>query len=507
MKYTTQKLIGLSVLVLLTSACDPEFANEVGDSSNYSNGSADFSTYVAIGDSLTAGYADSALYRDGQIDSFPAILAQQFAEVGGGAFSQPLMPTGATGSLTLAGNPLPVADRFVLVPTATGPSPGTIDPVVSTEIGVPPTGTFNNMGVPGAKSFHLGLVGYGNADGVVGQTANPFYVRFASIQGDSSVVPVTGTSVILDTLGQAPTFFTLWIGNNDILSYATTGGIGVDQNAANNLDPTTYSSNDITDDLVFASAYSGYVAALTASTDTRGVLINIPNVTSIPYFTTVPHNAIPLNAEDVASLTTLFADPYNAGIAIPALGLSADEITSRTISFATGQNAIVIEDEDLTDLSGIGLRSYRQATAADFVLLPASSKLGDPVAADATMLWGLTVGLEDGDVLTENEAAGVNAAQAAYNATIAELALANGNLVLFDAAAALAGLKENGINYGTGAITSTFATGGGFSLDGVHPTARGYAVVSNLIIDAINSGFGANIPTVDPGSFTTVFYQ
>jgi lysophospholipase L1-like esterase len=507
MKYTTQKLLGLSVLVLLTSACDPEFANEVGDSDDYSAGTADFSTYVAIGDSLTAGYADSALYRDGQIDSYPAILAEQFAEVGGGTFSQPLMPAGATGSLTLGGNPLPVADRLVLVPTATGPSPGTIDPVVSTEIGVPLTGAFNNMGVPGAKSFHLGLVGYGNADGVAGQTANPFFVRFASIQGDSTVVPVTGTSVILDALGQAPTFFTLWIGNNDILSYATTGGIGVDQNAANNLDPTTYTSNDITDDLVFASAYSGYVTALTASTDTRGVLINIPNVTSIPYFTTVPHNAIPLDADTATTLNTLFAGPYNAGINNAGFGLSADEIASRTISFATGQNAIVIEDEDLTDLSGSGVPSYRHATAADFVLLPASSKLGDPIGGDATMLWGLTVGLEDGDVLTETEAAGVNAAQAAYNATIAGLAAANDNLVLFDVAAALAGLKENGISYGTGVITANFATGGGFSLDGVHPTARGYAVVSNLIIDTINSGFAANIPPVDPGSFTTVFYQ
>jgi hypothetical protein len=49
--------------------------------------------------------------------------------------------------------------------------------------------------------------------------------------------------------------------------------------------------------------------------------------------------------------------------------------------------------------------------------------------------------------------------------------------------------------------------GSGFSLDGVHPTQRGYAVIANLIIDVINDGFGATIPKVDPSSYPTVFYQ
>ena len=34
---------------------------------------------------------------------------------------------------------------------------------------------------------------------------------------------------------KTPTFFTNWIGANDILSYATTGGIGVDQTGNMNL--------------------------------------------------------------------------------------------------------------------------------------------------------------------------------------------------------------------------------------------------------------------------------
>jgi hypothetical protein len=30
-------------------------------------------------------------------------------------------------------------------------------------------------------------------------------------------------------MSQKPTFFSLWIGNNDVLGYATTGGDGTDQ--------------------------------------------------------------------------------------------------------------------------------------------------------------------------------------------------------------------------------------------------------------------------------------
>ncbi len=68
-------------------------------------------------------------------------------------------------------------------------------------------------------------------------------------------------------------------------------------------------------------------------------------------------------------------------------------------------------------------------------------------------------------------------------------------------------IRDTGIDYGTGAINADYATGGAFSLDGVHPTARGYAVVANRIIDAINTGFGATIPAVNPGDYSTIFVQ
>ena len=65
----------------------------------------------------------------------------------------------------------------------------------------------------------------------------------------------------------------------------------------------------------------------------------------------------------------------------------------------------------------------------------------------------------------------------------------------------------DGLSFGTGSITSEFVFGGGFSLDGVHPTATGYAVVANGFIDAINAEFNASIQRVDPNEFTRIFLE
>ena len=88
MKNTIKFMIGLLAIGLVS--CEPEFENAVTDEGFYDAGDADFSTYVALGNSLTAGYADGALFRSGQNDSYPNIMAEQFSFVGGGDFTQPL---------------------------------------------------------------------------------------------------------------------------------------------------------------------------------------------------------------------------------------------------------------------------------------------------------------------------------------------------------------------------------------------------------------------------------
>ena len=59
-------------------------------------GSANFTKYVALGDSFAAGYSDGALFKTGQEGSYPNILAQQFAAAGGGTFTTPFMSNFST---------------------------------------------------------------------------------------------------------------------------------------------------------------------------------------------------------------------------------------------------------------------------------------------------------------------------------------------------------------------------------------------------------------------------
>jgi len=499
------KLAGLAIACAVISACDTDFDNPVGDKAS-SSGTADFSTFVTIGDSLTAGYADSALYLSGQESSYPSVLAAQFAKAGGGSFAQPLVSDNL-GGLLFGGNPNPDFDnRLVLDAETESPEPIAGTPTTEV-IGSGLNGmTFNNMGVPGAKSFHLAAPNYGDAAGLAGGTANPYFVRFAS---------AAATTMIADAATQQPSFYVMWIGNNDVLSYATSGGIGAD--SCNPL-VVICGSNDITDPVAFAGVYAGLVGAFTAANpDVKGVLVNIPDVSTIPHFTTVPYNPVPL---DQATADALNSNPnyiaYNGGLqsavgAVP--GFTQEEADARTISFVAGQNAVVIDDESLTDLTGLGLPSMRQATAEDFIVLPAGAYIGTEdqnsvgTTPPAGLPWGIGTPLADSDVLIPSEILVINTARLAYNATIEAAADADDNLIFFDVAAIMETLSTEGIDYGTGFVDDTYVTGGAFSLDGIHPTARGYTVIANSMIDDINTGFGASVLRVDPSASTTVFFK
>ena len=157
MKIVKSKTLFVLALVSLVAGCDTNISGSPGE--DPTSGTADFSTFVTVGDSLTAGYKDSALYREGQQNSYGAIMAQQFALVGGGAFAQPLRLPQATGSFV--GIPTTsVADRLVLIASGNPErpvTPATIDPTIPTNLVPMPGGVYNNFGVPGAKSFHLTL--------------------------------------------------------------------------------------------------------------------------------------------------------------------------------------------------------------------------------------------------------------------------------------------------------------------------------------------------------------
>ncbi|GHC64229.1 SGNH/GDSL hydrolase family protein [Ulvibacter litoralis] len=512
MKNTIKLMIGLATVGLVS--CDAEFDNPVTEAGFYTSGTADFTRYVAVGNSLTAGYADGALYITGQENSYPNIMAQQFALAGGGEFTQPLMDDNL-GGLLLNGTQV-FNNRFVLSVDENGnPGPVLLEGTPTTDVATSAAGPFNNMGVPGAKSFHLAAPGYGSA--------NPWFGRFQTSQS---------ASIIADATSMNPTFFSLWIGNNDILSYATSGGIGVDQTG--NLNPATYGPNDITDPNVFAATYSGLVDALTAN-GSKGAVVNIPDVTSIPFFTTVPYAPLsPLNPAFGPQIPALNATYAQLNAAFAFLG-----VPERSIVFSqTAASGVVVHDEGLEDLStaltqvligggldpgtatiyGMQYGQARQANAGDLLVLTSSSAIAtvdtDRVAelmsfgltqaqAGQLSVVGVTYPMPDQYVLVPVEQEAISTAATAYNAAIEGIAASKG-LAFVDAKSRLGQVANGGVGYDGGVLTSQFVTGGAFSLDGVHPSPRGYAFTANAIIDAINETYEATIPKVAIGNYGTV---
>jgi lysophospholipase L1-like esterase len=495
----------LPFLGLFLIACEEDTTpiDDTPDPIEYTAGTADFSNYVAVGNSLTAGFSDNALFRAGQEASFPNMLAANFALVGGGAFEIPYMADNLGGATiggetdaNMDGSP-DIGNRLILS-FAAGPAPVPVAGQGSTEITNKLSGSFNNMGVPGSKSYELLAPGYGSLAGLAVGAANPYFVRFSSSES---------ATVVGDAVAQNPSFFTLWTGANDVLLYATGGGTGLDQTG--NLDPSTYSRNDLTDPNVFAGTLDAILQAMTAN-GADGVIANLPNVTDIPYFTTVPHNPVPLD-EATATLLNGAYNAYNQGLLLAQSFslITADEVAKRTISFSPGEgNAVVILDEDLTDLTGVdpGLINMRQATEEDLLVLTSRTFIGTLAnPADPTSINGVAVPLADKWVLTPDEQELVENALAAYNQTIAGLATAY-DLAFVDANALLNELKTDGFQQADGSIvTATFATGGGFSLDGVHPSPRGYAILANAFIKAINEKYGSNLPGVNPLDYTGLY--
>lgn len=437
-------------------------------------GTAVVTKYVALGDSYAAGFSDNALFRLGQEGSYANVISQQFALAGGGEFKTPFMADNV-GGLLLGGNVI-LGPRLFF----NGTAPVSVSGIPSTEVTTKLTGPFNNMGVPGAKSYHLVAPGYGNVAGVATGQANPYFARFAS---------TASTTVLADAVAQAPTFFSLWIGGNDVLGYATSGGSGV--NRTGNLNPATYASNDITDPTVFASAYSAIVNAMTAN-GAKGVVANLPYVTALPYFTTVPYNPVPLTAAAATQLNAGYA-AYNGGLQAMVNGglLTAAEATRRTINFKAGANAVVIVDSYLTDRTSFGIPSYRHATPEDLLVLTSRTFIGTLVNNNPAAVNGVSVPLADSWVLSKDEIAEVKIATDAYNTTIKAVADAKG-LAFVELKAVTDQLASGGIVYNGYTTTSAFVTGGMFSLDGVHPSPRGYAIIANLFTEAINAKFGAN---------------
>jgi hypothetical protein len=495
----------LLLISLTMIACndDDETAvvNNTSDGLPLTAGSADFSKYVALGDSFAAGFSDNALFMEGQKNAYPNILATQFALVGGGEFNTPFMSDNI-GGFSSGGVQTQFGPRLWFNAVTSSPTP--VSGISGTDISTHLSGSFNNFGIPGAKVTHLGFVGYA--------TANPYFGRFAS---------ASNATLVGDAIAQNPTFFSLWIGGNDVLGFATSGGDG---------------TNPITPIATFDAAYSALASQLSAD-GRKGVVANLPYVNNLPFFTTVPTNPIPaLPAANAAQLNQIFGgiNQITTALSMPSRFsvLTADDDNPATTEVL---NPLLIIDETLPNIApyitaaltpAVGAPTaaylgsiYGQARHArntigdsDFILLTTRGLISPPnnIQSGAPSPFntrGVTYPLQDSAVLTAAEALEVKVATDSYNVTIQAAATTN-NLAFVDAKAILAQLGTSiGISVNNVTLTSTYVTGGMFSLDGVHPSPRGYAFISNKFMEAINTTYGSNFKGVNVGSYRILYPQ
>lgn len=568
------KYFVLASMVVFT-ACDPEIEDNIPSPAE-GQGNADFSTYVALGNSLTAGYADGALYQEAQINSYPAIIAEKMAFVSPGLeFNQPLIPAGGglgfigaqpVGRIELKGfNP---STGLPIVAPAEA-SPNALNPL---------TGTFQNLGVPGAKVGDLNLPGYGSPMG------NPYFARFASAP------TVTVAEMAAE---QNPTFFTLWIGNNDVLGYATQGGEG-----------------QITSAEEFEAEYRELVSSLTdANSQIEGAIANIPNVADIPFLNTVPWNSFSLSEDQAAQLNAglqmsiepevekqvittavsatavatqaVYTQAYQQAKAQGVTDEEADAAANAFVSSEEGQVQIAgLRDQILANLENDNLEEPLATLVAstnalisapkenrppevqgqiDFLIANPSARPEELTANITANITGLKAAkfypvvsagangfiVEDNNSptgirqLTESEKVtltfltdgidqllptlpqpivpdkyaldaieldSISNAVDAYNNIIGSIAEENTFALVdmnnfFEQVVSPGGVTEDGTTF-----TNAFIEGNAFSLDGVHLTQKGYALVAKRFIEKINSYYNAKLPLPNLDRYPTVVF-
>jgi lysophospholipase L1-like esterase len=526
----TFQLKNIALFIVLLTACKqepivPQEQTVTPDTScqDATKGSADFTKFVAVGSSYTAGFQAGALFTDGQNNSLPAILNKQFQCVGASAtFNQPTIGSALGYNIFVSPNPDAnnhIFGRFLL--EYNGASSPTPTPQLST-IAALPNPAANPSFIFGDGSEKASLNNFGIQAIVLGQALipqtgdwsgagtdprfNPFYGRLA--------YPGTGSTLIGDAAAAGGTFFMLWLGMDDFMLYAVYGGDA-------KLAPLTSSSD-------FAGEYGAAVGAMLSPPNSpKGVLGNFPDIFAMPHFTSVGYNPIPLDASTAAAVNTGFAG-YNAALGAlianaSAFGVSsqlAAELNTRMVSFAAvSNNRILIMDETLTnlgpyfdELEGAGAitanqraqltpyQQVRQTTSSDIIPLATGSILGTLVNNDPTLVNGVSVPLADRYAITPSERDSINAARNSFNATVSGAVLANPTrLALGDVNTFMGTINANqaAIRNNITVTPNINPPTGMYSEDGLHPNSRGYAFISIAFINGINDAFGATVPPTD----------
>ena len=196
----------------------------------------------------------------------------------------------------------------------------------------------------------------------------------------------------------------------------------------------------------FTTQYQALMTQLTTLTSAHLVIGNIPDVTQVPYLQ-------------------------------PAALILAE--TSQQTGLPTSV---------LSGLLGVVPGDYINPTGLAEIPLILGGKQKGPI--------------DDAGVLSAAEVVTVQAQVTAYNQVIAAQAQAAG-ATLVDINALFKQVATSGMTINGYTGTASFL-GGFFSLDGIHPTNTGHAVVANKFIDTMNAAISTKIPDVALGPIAAV---
>ena len=411
-------------------ACKPKY-----EAPEWTAGDMDPTRFVMIGGSQVAGYMDDALTAYGQENSLANLIAGQLGEVGGGTFHQPLVSESSVG-ISMTGLSVMQLGYKTDCEGVTSLSP--VRKAVSGDASIwseqlySSSSHFGNFGIPGMRLADLQLPGYASS--------NAFYSRMAS---------GAGATVLTDALAENPTFFALFAGLDEVVAFAKSGATGA----------------SLPSKQEFEQSYDAVLQQLT-STGAKGVIATLPDVTEMPYFTTIPYNGLALSAADVSNLD-LLNNIYNP------LGYF----------FQVGNNPFMIVDSTANDFS------VRQTIPGELMLLSI------PLDSVKCHQMGVLYPFRDEFVLDQLELNVLRKQISDYNEVITVLADQYG-LALVRADQFYSKLTDSFVYNGT-TMSAKFVSGGSYSLDGVQLNPRANALLANEFIKAINRAYHARIPQVN----------
>jgi lysophospholipase L1-like esterase len=430
-KHLLAAISAVLLIALLVGGCK----DTTPSGPNATFGNLNIKSYVSIGNSITAGYQSNGLYESAQMYSYPNLLTQQLNISGSSVnFVQPLWSDPGTPYSATLNFPA----RYVILGWSGGKP--VIGPNTTVAAGSPENLTYaapyNNLAVPGAFIY----------DFLNAKDANTCY----SALGGSPNALFTSTLRGLGTQFQQlkvlkPELVTFWLGNNDVLGYATSGG-------------KVPSTAIATFTVLYKQALDSLRAAVGANTPI--LVANIPDVTTIPFVKTIPSQGLVLSQGQADALNTA---------------------TGGVFQFTAGVNGF---------LAFTGTGTVRKLTAKDYVLLTC------PQDSLINAGWGSIKPIPNQYVLDTAEVSYAKAQVTGYNAAIAAQATSHSAL-LVDVNSVLVQVDTKGYAVAGEVLTSAYVSGGAFSLDGVHPSNKGQGLIANAFIKVMNSKLATQIPYVD----------